>query len=39
MEYREIVCGGVHWIDLAQDLDQWRAVVNTSVTLPINEIW
>jgi hypothetical protein len=29
MVIREIVWGGIDWIDLAQDRDQWRAVVNT----------
>jgi hypothetical protein len=28
MELREIGCGGVEWIHLAQDRDHWRAVVN-----------
>jgi hypothetical protein len=28
MDLREIGWGGVDWIDLAQDRDQWRAVVN-----------
>jgi hypothetical protein len=26
---REIGWGGMDWIDLAQDRDQWRALVNT----------
>jgi hypothetical protein len=26
---REIGWGGMDWIDLAQDKDQWRALVNT----------
>jgi hypothetical protein len=26
---REIGWGGTDWIDLAQDRDQWRALVNT----------
>jgi hypothetical protein len=30
MNLREITRGGVDWIDLAQDMDQWRALVNTS---------
>jgi hypothetical protein len=33
MDLREIGCGGVDWIDLAQDKDQWRALVNTIIEL------
>jgi hypothetical protein len=29
MALREIAWGGVDWIDLAQDRDQWRALMNT----------
>jgi hypothetical protein len=32
MDLREIRCGGVDWI-LAQDRDQWRALVNTIMDL------
>jgi hypothetical protein len=28
IDLREIGCGGMDWIDLAQNRDQWRAVVN-----------
>jgi hypothetical protein len=28
MDLREIGWGGMDWIDLAQDRDQWRALVN-----------
>jgi hypothetical protein len=28
--------GGVDWIDLAQDMDQWRALVNTVMNLSIS---
>jgi hypothetical protein len=33
MDLREIGCGGVEWIQLAQDRDRWRAVVNTVMKL------
>jgi hypothetical protein len=29
MDFREIAWNGMDWIDLAQDRDQWRALVNT----------
>jgi hypothetical protein len=29
MDLREIGWGGMDWIDLSQDRDQWRALVNT----------
>jgi hypothetical protein len=29
MDVREIGWDGVDWIELAQDRDQWRALVNT----------
>jgi hypothetical protein len=30
MDLREIEWGGMDWINLAQDRDQWRAPVNTA---------
>jgi hypothetical protein len=33
MDLREIGWGGMDWIDLAQDRDQWRALVNTVMNL------
>jgi hypothetical protein len=32
---REIGWGGMDWIDLAQDRDQWRALVNTVMKLRV----
>jgi hypothetical protein len=33
MDLRVIGWGGMNWIDLAQDRDQWRAPVNTVMNL------
>jgi hypothetical protein len=35
MDFREMRCGGMDWIDLAQDTDQWRALVNTVLDLRV----
>jgi hypothetical protein len=35
MDLREIGWEGVDWIHLAQDSDQWRALVNTVMNLRI----
>jgi hypothetical protein len=35
MDLREIEWGGRKWIDLAQDRNQWRALVNTVMNLPV----
>jgi hypothetical protein len=35
MNLREIGWGGMDWIDLAQDRDQWRALVNTVMNLRV----
>jgi hypothetical protein len=35
MNLREIGWGGVDWTDLAQDRDQWRALVNTVINLRV----
>jgi hypothetical protein len=35
MDLREIGWGGMDWIDLAQDRDQWRALVNTVINLQV----
>jgi hypothetical protein len=33
MDLREIGWDGMDWIDLAQNMDQWRALVNTVMNL------
>jgi hypothetical protein len=36
MDLREIGWGVMDWIDLAQDQDRWRAVVNTAMNLRVS---
>jgi hypothetical protein len=35
MDLREIGWDGVDWIELAQDRDQWRALVNTAMNFRV----
>jgi hypothetical protein len=35
MDLREIGWGGIDWIDLAQDRDQWWALANTVMNLRV----
>jgi hypothetical protein len=35
MDLREIGFGDVDWINLTQDMDRWRAVVNTVMNLRV----
>jgi hypothetical protein len=35
MDLRETGWDGVNWIELAQDRDQWRALVNTVINLRV----
>jgi hypothetical protein len=35
MNFRDIGWSGMDWIDLAQDMDQWRAPMNTVLNLRV----
>jgi hypothetical protein len=35
MDLREIGWSGMDWIDLAQDRDQWRTLLNTGMNLQV----
>jgi hypothetical protein len=35
MDVRDLGWGGMDWIDLAQDRNQWRALVNTVMNLRV----
>jgi hypothetical protein len=37
MDVREIRWGGMDWIDLAHDRNQWRALVNTLMNLLVSQ--
>jgi hypothetical protein len=38
IDFREIGLVGMDWIDLVQDMDQWRALVNTVMKLGFHKM-
>jgi len=34
-DFQEVECGGTNWIELAEDKDRWRALLNAVMNLGV----
>jgi hypothetical protein len=38
MDLQKVGCGGMDWIDVAQDKDRWRALVNAVMKIRVHKM-
>jgi hypothetical protein len=39
LDLQEVGCGGMDWIDLAEDRNRWQALVNVIMTFNFHKKW